>query len=134
VRIGGLAQTPRSVLVDDPFGGEPLHRFEIAEGAVATSGIGRRAWLRPDGSPAHHLLDPGTGEPAYTGIVQVTALAPTGQLAEVLAKGALLKGPREAAAQLPYGGLVVYDDRSTELIPMRELVSIPAPDRTAAPA
>jgi len=32
---------------------------------------------RPDGTPAHHLLDPATGLPAYTGIVQATAIAPT---------------------------------------------------------
>jgi len=30
-----------------------------------------------DARPAHHLLDPRTGRPAYTGVVQATALAPT---------------------------------------------------------
>jgi thiamine biosynthesis lipoprotein len=116
IRIGGAAGLPRKVLVDDPFGGGPLHELEVAAGAVATSGIGRRAWLKPDGSPAHHLLDPGSGRPAFTGIVQVTALAPTAQLAEVLAKTALLRGPGGAARELPYGGVLVFDDRSIEVV------------------
>jgi thiamine biosynthesis lipoprotein len=116
MRIGGTASLGRRVLVDDPFGGPPLYEFEIDDGAVATSGIGRRAWLGVDGMPAHHLLDPATGRPAFTGIVQVTALAPTAQLAEVLAKTALLRGPAEAASELPYGGCVVLDDGSHRIV------------------
>jgi thiamine biosynthesis lipoprotein len=104
------------VLVDDPFGGEPLHELQLAAGAVATSGIGRRAWLRGDGSPGHHLIDPGSGEPAFTGIVQVTALAPTALRAEVLAKTALLRGPGEAERALPHGGAIVLDDGSLRLV------------------
>jgi thiamine biosynthesis lipoprotein len=117
IRIGGSAGLARQVLVDDPFGGAALHEFEIRDGAVATSGIGRRAWLDRDGCPAHHLLDPGSGEPAFTGIVQATALAPTAQLAEVLAKTALLRGPQAVATELPYGGCVVFEDGSLELVP-----------------
>jgi thiamine biosynthesis lipoprotein len=129
IRIGGAAALPRKVLVDDPFGGEPLHELEVTEGAVATSGIGRRAWLRPDGSPAHHLLDPGSGQPAFTGIVQVTALAPTAQLAEVLAKMALLRGPRSAESELRFGGVLVFDDRSVKVVPRlstNAAITIPA--------
>jgi Membrane-associated lipoprotein involved in thiamine biosynthesis len=128
IRIGGAAALPRRVLVDDPFGGEPLHELEVTDGAVATSGIGRRAWLRPDGSPAHHLLDPESGQPAFTGIVQVTALAPIAQLAEVLAKTALLRGPQSAARELPYGGVLVFDDRSFEVVrglPTNAALTIP---------
>ena len=129
IRIGGSAALPRKVLVDDPFGGEPLHELEVTEGAVATSGIGRRAWLRPDGSPAHHLLDSGSGQPAFTGIVQVTVLAPTAQLAEVLAKTALLRGPRSAESELRFGGVLVFDDRSVKVVPRlstNAAITIPA--------
>ena len=53
------------------------------------------------------ILDPATGAPAFTGVVQATALAPTGVLAETFAKAALLAGPEGAEARLPYGGVIV---------------------------
>jgi thiamine biosynthesis lipoprotein len=113
VAIGGAEGLSRPVLVDDPFGGEPLHELAIERGGVATSGIGRRSWVGPDGRPAHHLLDPATGRPAYTGIVQATALAPTATEAEVLAKAALLSGDQH---WLSHGGVLVFDDGSHALI------------------
>ncbi|HEV3283250.1 MAG TPA: FAD:protein FMN transferase [Solirubrobacteraceae bacterium] len=116
VALGGTASTKRPVHVESPFDGRILHTFELAHGGVATSGIGRRSWLGASGAPAHHLLDPSTGEPAYTGIVQVTALARTALLAEIRAKAAILSGPRRAASWLPDGGLVVFDDGSHTVI------------------
>jgi thiamine biosynthesis lipoprotein len=77
---------------------------------VATTGIGRRSWLDARGAPAHHLLDPATGRPAFTGVVQATALAPTALEAEIRAKAAVLSGPDGAAAWLPDAGVVVLDD------------------------
>jgi thiamine biosynthesis lipoprotein len=113
VRIGGRDGLARPVLVDDPFGrGAPLHEFALAAGGVATSGIGRRSWIGADGMPGHHLLDPSSGRPAYTGLVQVTALAPTAADAEVRAKAALLSGPERARDWLPHGGVLVFDDAS----------------------
>lgn len=117
VRVGGSAGLERRVLVDDPFGGEPIHELRLREGAAATSGIGRRCWPGPDGQPAHHLLDPSSGEPAFTGIVQATAQARTALLAETRAKAALLSGPEGAAAWLPEGGVLVHDDGETEVMP-----------------
>ncbi|HEX3735271.1 MAG TPA: FAD:protein FMN transferase [Solirubrobacterales bacterium] len=107
LRVGGTAARPRAILVDDPAGGEPLHELRIADGAVATSGITRRVWTDRNGLPAHQILDPANGLPAFTGIVQATAVAPTGLLAETLAKSALLVGPERADSQLPFGGVIV---------------------------
>ena len=107
-----LAGRPRRVEVADPFGGAPVHVFDLEDAAVATSGIGRRSWLGVDGRPAHHLLDPATGRPAFTGIVQATALAPTAVEAEWRAKAAVLSGPERAADWLEHGGVVVLDDRT----------------------
>jgi thiamine biosynthesis lipoprotein len=112
IRVGGQAGLPRDVHVASPFEEEILCTFALADGAAATSGIGRRSWMGADGAPAHHLLDPGTGRPAFTGIVQVTALAPTGREAEVLSKLALLSGPEEADGLLVHGGVIVLDDGS----------------------
>jgi thiamine biosynthesis lipoprotein len=111
IRIGGLAGLERPVLVDDPFGrGEPLHEFRVTHGGVATSGISRRSWIGADGLPKHHLLDPSSGLPAYTGVVQATALAPTASDAEVRAKAAVLSGDR--AWLESHGGVLVLDDGS----------------------
>jgi thiamine biosynthesis lipoprotein len=116
LRLGGAADQPREVHVASPFDGSTLHTFELASGGVATSGIGRRSWLDADGRPAHHLLDPSTGHPAFTGVVQVTALAPTALEAETRAKAALLSGPHAAAEWLPDGGVVVHDDGGRQVI------------------
>ena len=97
MRLGAAPGRPARVHVASPFDDSTLHTFELAAGAVATSGIGKRSWTRPDGRPAHHLLDPATGEPAFTGVVQVTALAPTATEAEILSKAAVLSGPERAA-------------------------------------
>ncbi|MFL5846619.1 MAG: FAD:protein FMN transferase [Solirubrobacteraceae bacterium] len=110
--LGGRDGIVRRIDVADPFGGPVRHTFPLASGGVATSGIGRRSWLDADGRPAHHLLDPSTGRPAFTGIVQVTAIAPTALEAEVRSKAALLSGPERAEAWLPDGGVVVFDDAS----------------------
>jgi thiamine biosynthesis lipoprotein len=117
ILIGGRAGTPRPVEVASPWDASVLHTFELEAGAVATSGIGERSWLAPDGSAAHHLLDPLGGRPAFTGIVQVTALAPSATEAEARSKAALLSGPAGAESWLPHGGLFVLDDGSVRLVP-----------------
>ncbi len=116
LRLGGRAGTVRDVHVASPFDDTTLHTFRLAAGGVATSGIGKRSWLTPAGGPAHHLLDPRTGTPAFTGVVQATALAPSATEAEVLAKAAVLSGPERAARQLPHGGIVVRDDGGYEIV------------------
>lgn len=116
IRIGGTARRPRPVRVENPFGGDPVHTLRIVRGGVATSGITRRSWRGAGGKPAHHLLDPATGRPAFTGIVQATALAPTAFLADVHAKWALLSGPELAPSRLPFGGILVLSDGSVESV------------------
>ena len=116
VRLGGVAGIVRAVEVARPFDGSVLHTFELARGAAATSGIGRRSWLDGGGRPAHHRLDPASGRPAFTGIVQATALAPSAVQAEVPAKTALLAGPARGPAILCHGGLVVLDGGAVVLI------------------
>lgn len=118
IRIGGGGR-PRTVLVDDPAGGEPLHSLAVRSGGVATSGIARRSWVGADGAPAHHLLDPATGAPAFTGIVQATAQAPTAFLAEVYSKLALLSGPEQAPGHLLYGGVLMLEDGSVKVVEAR---------------
>jgi len=110
MRLGGRLGLAREVHVASPFDESILHTFTLASGGVATSGVGRRSWLDRDGRPGHHLLDPATGRPAFTGIVQVTALAPTATEAESLSKAALLTGPIRAERILVHGGAIVLED------------------------
>jgi thiamine biosynthesis lipoprotein len=118
--VGGTAGITRRVVVEDPFHGGALTELAIRTGGVATSGILRRCWASPAGEQAHHLLDPASGRPAFTGVVQVTAVARTALEAEVLAKAALLAGPQRAPSWLPHGGVVVLEDGTHALYPKRE--------------
>lgn len=116
LRLGGAAGIEREVNVLSPFDGGALHVFRRAHAGVATSGIGKRSWMGSNGRPAHHLLDPATGRPAFTGIVQVTALGPTGLRAEMRSKAAILSGPDSAARWLPDGGVIVLDDGTHRVV------------------
>jgi thiamine biosynthesis lipoprotein len=115
LRIGG--DVSRRIDVASPFDGSTLHSYELVRSGIATSGIGRRSWLDAHARPANHLLDPSTLRPAFTGMVQATALAPTAFEAELRAKCAVLRGPESAPACLPDGGLLVLDDGTHHLIP-----------------
>jgi thiamine biosynthesis lipoprotein len=116
LRIGGTGPTPRKVEVQSPFDDGVLHRFKLSHGGVATSGIGKRSWMDAAGHPAHHLLDPGSGRPAFTGVVQATALAATATDAEIRAKAAILSGPRKGLGWLRDGGVMVFDDGTFQVI------------------
>lgn len=115
LRLGGTAGIPRTVNIADPYDGRVvLHTYELAAGAVATSGTTGRAWAN-----GHHLIDPRTGQPAQTGIVQATAITETCLEAEIRAKTALLRGPETAADILTRGGVYVTADHSLHMLPLR---------------
>ena len=114
LRIGGERPLERLVRIDHPLADEVAHEFMLGQGAVATSGIKTRLWQTEAGF-AHHLLDPSTGEPAWTGALQATSLGTTALEAETLAKMAFLSGPEAAAKILAErGGLLVLDDGTVE--------------------
>ncbi len=119
VRVGGplAAAQPFQVDVQHPLGGEVVMSLQVGAGAVATSGIDVNVWRCADGTFAHHLLDPSTGEPAWTGLVGATALAPTTLQAETLAKAALLSGARGARRLLAeHGGVIFGEDGTAEVV------------------
>jgi thiamine biosynthesis lipoprotein len=121
LRVGGRDSAPFDVLVEHPLTGAQDRRISV-RGGVATSGLNVRIWRTEDGRFAHHLLDPATGRPAWTGLVGATALAPTALEAEALSKAALLSGPDGAERFLSaHGGLVVHEDGDVEAIGPIEL-------------
>jgi len=71
--------------------------------ALATSTTAVRRWQR-DGRWLHHLIDPRTRQPAESGVISVTVVAPTATEADVYAKTALLLGLKEGPGFLERRG------------------------------
>ena len=116
--VGGASpSSPWEVAVHSARTGASVHRLRVRHGGVATSGISSRLWQRPDGTYAHHLIDPSTGAPAWTGLLAVTAVAATALDAEVLAKTAMLSGPGRARTLLARrGGVLQHEDGRVEIV------------------
>jgi thiamine biosynthesis lipoprotein len=117
IRIGGsdALVRPYDVHVEHPLSGERAFVLRLGAGGVATSGLNVRIWRGEDGRFAHHLLDPSTGRPAWTGLIGVTALGHTALEAETWSKAALLGGPEGARRALAdRGGLIVHEDGRLE--------------------
>jgi thiamine biosynthesis lipoprotein len=119
IAVGGVGAqlNPYAVEIEHPLTHRSIGSIRLARGGIATSGLNVRIWRRPDGSFAHHLLDPSTGDPAWTGLIGATAIADTALEAETLSKMALLLGPEGARDVLAdRGGLVVHDGGEVEAI------------------
>jgi thiamine biosynthesis lipoprotein len=113
IRVGGT----REVQVAHPLHAQAPARLHLDDCAVATSSVVSRAWRTSDGQPMHHLIDPSTGQPAWTGLLSATALAPTTLHAETLAKTVLLRGADGARQVLANrGGLIVHAGGEVEAI------------------
>jgi thiamine biosynthesis lipoprotein len=134
IRIGGADALvhPYEVFVEHPITGGRAHVLRLGSGGVATSGTNVRIWRDEAGRYSHHLLDPATGEPAWTGLVGATALGDTALEAETLSKGALLSGPERGREILSdRGGLLVHDSGRVELIgPLAVAPRIRLPEAT----
>ncbi len=119
ITVGGVgAQVdPYEIEVEHPITRHAVGYVRVARGGVATSGLNVRIWRGRDGGFAHHLLDPSTGAPAWTGLVGATALGASALEAETLSKMALLLGPdgaREVLAE--QGGVIIHDSGSVEAV------------------
>jgi FAD:protein FMN transferase len=88
LRIAGDAP-PLEIGIEEPDRpDEIVSLLRLSEGALATSSVTQRRW----GPELHHLIDPRTGLPARTPVVQATVWAETCAEAEVASKRALLEG------------------------------------------
>lgn len=95
----------------------------VRDQAVATSAGNRRQWRRGS-QRMHHLIDPRTGAPAQTDVLQATVLAPTAEVADIMAKVAFLLGADHAKHELERRGLsgvLVLHDGATRTIGAVEL-------------
>jgi thiamine biosynthesis lipoprotein len=100
-----------------------LASLPLNNAALATSGVDHRFWL-VDGKPAHHIIDPRTGQPAATDALTVTVMASSGPAAEVWAKVALIGGVETGMALLSQRGipaLIVDQDRAAHVSPLMQV-------------
>jgi FAD:protein FMN transferase len=134
--LGGVEvdERPWTVDVRSPWGGEPT-RIRVRAGGLATSGLDVRLWRGSDGTPRHHLLDPATGAPAWTGVIAATALGATAVDAEIDAKAALLAGATGAIRLLRVvgGALVLEGEERVRLVGLAPApITVRIPLRAAA--
>jgi thiamine biosynthesis lipoprotein len=117
LRVIGRAPLLDVAIEDPETTGELLHTT-IAAGAIATSSVCKRAW----GTDLHHVIDPFTGQPARTELLQASVWAPTCTEAEVAATHALIIGV-DAAHRYP----AVLVTRGAEIV-----ISMPVAPEVAA--
>jgi thiamine biosynthesis lipoprotein len=91
---------------------------------VATSGT----TIHRFGPRDHHLIDPRTGRPAATDVVQATVIAAGAAIAEVLAKSAVILGAAAGLDLVDRSGaagaiLLLEDDRVLALPRTTELLA-----------
>ncbi len=72
--------------------GAALDYIRLRDGAVATSSLWKRHWVS-DGEIVHHIIDPRSGEPARSNVLQCSVIADTAEHAEAAAKVAFILGP-----------------------------------------
>ena len=118
LRVSGTSPRggPWAVAVPHPHGGRAA-TLELTDGAAATSSPLRRTW-HAGSRPAHHLIDPHTGQPAATGILQVSVVTGEAWRAEVAAKAAFLAGLPDAlplATRLGAEALIIDQDGDIHL-------------------
>jgi FAD:protein FMN transferase len=135
IAVGGVGAQlePYAVDVQHPLSLRSICSIEVARGGIATSGLNVRIWRLPGGGCAHHLLDPCTGAPVWSGLIAATAVGDSALEAETLSKMALLLGPvgaRRVLAQ--HGGVIVHD--SGEWEPVGPVACKPALRPVALPA
>jgi thiamine biosynthesis lipoprotein len=119
IAVGGVGAQlePYEIEIEHPLTQRPVGFVRVARGGVATSGLNVRIWRDADGGFAHHLLDPSTGAPAWTGLIGVTALGSTALEAETLSKLALLSGPEGARKALAdSAGVIIHDNGDVEVV------------------
>ena len=91
--------------------------IDLSNGTFSTSGDYERYFLK-DGRRYHHILDPGTGEPAR-GCRSVTLVTDRAVFADALAKGVFILGPAKGMAlieRLPNVEGVIVSSRNEVLV------------------
>jgi len=99
-------------------GPQAVYAVHVERGALATTGRGRRHWLR-GGERQHHVIDPRTGRPVATGLWAVTVVAGRCGRAEAAAKAAFVRGVTAGGDWLAAQGLGgLFQDEEGAAVPI----------------
>lgn len=82
--------------VRDPFSDTVLGALEVEDTALVTSG-GYERYFEAEGVRYHHIIDPGTGAPARSGLASVTVVGNDGTVCDGLSTGLFVMGLEKAA-------------------------------------
>jgi len=95
---GQRGDRPWRIGIRDPRGpvDQSFAALDLSNGTFSTSGDYERAFIK-NGRRYHHILDPATGEPAR-GCRSVTLVTEQAVVADALAKGVFVLGPKEGMA------------------------------------
>lgn len=104
-----------SVAVQDPNADGAHSVFDLAEGAIATSGDYRH-FVTVRGTRLSHTMDPKRGAPLVNAPASVTVLAPTCIMADAMATTLMVMGAEAAAFATTHGiqALVLLRDPRTQ--------------------
>jgi thiamine biosynthesis lipoprotein len=116
LRIAGAAPSLEVGVEDPEAPRQEMLRLRLGSGGVATSSIAKRTWA----PGVHHVIDPSTGRPAETELLQATVWAEDATHAEIYATDALLLGV-SAADRYP-AVLVAHDGDVLSSMPTEEAV------------
>ena len=85
--------------VEDPWApdADPVLVVELSNLGIATSSIRLRSWKK-EGTLTHHLIDPSTGKAGGEGLVSVTVISESTEIAEVWSKTLFLAGAHKIEA------------------------------------
>jgi len=89
------------VAMDDGYG-RSLDTIGLADAAIATSSTRKPSWVN-NGTSVHHVINPRTGQPASSDVVQCSVIADTTEHAEVAAKVGLINGSYSLSEVQPMG-------------------------------
>jgi thiamine biosynthesis lipoprotein len=88
---------PWKLGIADPRGNhDPFAIVQVSDGTLSTSGDYERFFMK-EGTRYHHILDPDFGEPSRE-CRSVTLVSNTAVMADAIAKGVFLLGPRDGMA------------------------------------
>ena len=115
--VWGTEKQNRKIVLNHPdTNAIPLYSFHLIKDAgVATSSIKKRSWTSDNGDSYHHILNPQTGLPAASDLIQATIIAPTLTEAEILTKCLLILGWEDgnnlcSKTSIPYVAIALSQD------------------------